>query len=160
MQPAVFVTSALGAAAILAWRMRETTRPVTAKSILIPPLGMATGFSMFVYPPARIPPTWALLSFAIGAALLAYPMIKTSKLVREGETIFLRRSRAFIGIVLALVALRFALREYVGHYLSVIQTGSIMFVLAFGMIVRWRAVMYFEYKKLRDDPTITQPVTL
>jgi len=160
MQPAVFVTSALGAAAILAWRMRETTRPVTAKSILIPPLGMATGFSMFVYPPARIPPWWALLAFLIGAAFLAYPMIKTSKLVREGDTIFLRRSRAFIGIVLALVALRFGLREYVGRYLSVVQTGSIMFVLAFGMIVRWRAVMYFEYKKLRADPTITEPVTL
>jgi membrane protein CcdC involved in cytochrome C biogenesis len=160
MQPAVFVTSALGAAAILAWRMRETTRPVTAKSILIPPLGMATGFSMFVYPPARIPPWWALLAFLIGAACLAYPMIKTSKLVREGDTIFLRRSRAFIGIVLALVALRFGLREYVGRYLSVVQTGSIMFVLAFGMIVRWRAVMYFEYKKLRADPTITEPVTL
>jgi membrane protein CcdC involved in cytochrome C biogenesis len=160
MQPAVVVTSALGAAAILAWRMRETTRPVTARSILIPPIGMSTGFSMFAYAPARIPAWWGLLAFAVGAALLAYPMIKTSRLVREGDTIFLRRSRAFIGIVLGLIALRFGLRDYVGHYLSPLQTGSLMFVLAFGMIVRWRAIMYLEYRKLRADPTLTEPVTL
>jgi membrane protein CcdC involved in cytochrome C biogenesis len=160
MQPAVVVTSALGAAAILAWRMRETTRPVTSKSILIPPLGMATGFSMFAYPPTRIPAWWGLLAFSIGAAFLAYPMIKTSRLVREGETIFLRRSRAFIGIVLALLAVRFGLREYIGQYLITLQTGSLVFVLAFGMIVRWRAAMFFEYRRLRDDPTITTPVAL
>ena len=160
MQPTVVVTSALGAAAILAWRMRETTRPVTARSILIPPMGMSTGFSMFVYEPARIPVWWGALAFLIGAGLLAYPMIKTSRLVREGDTIFLRRSRAFIGIVLGLVALRFALREYVGHYLSALQTGSLLFVLAFGMIVRWRAIMFLEYRKLQADPSITEPVAL
>lgn len=160
MQPAVVVTSALGAAAILAWRMRETTRPVTTKSILIPPLGMSTGFSMFAYPPARIPVWWGVLAFSIGAAFLAYPMIKTSRLTRQGETIFLRRSRAFMGIVLALLALRFALREYIGAYLSPLQTGSLGFVLAFGMIVRWRAAMYVEYRRMRDDSEIKTPVTL
>jgi membrane protein CcdC involved in cytochrome C biogenesis len=160
MQPAVVVTSALGAAAVLAWRMRETTRPVTARSILIPPLGMSTGFSMFAYPPARIPPSWALLAFLVGASLLAYPMIKTSKLVRDGDVIFLRRSRAFIGIVLGLVAIRFGMREYIGHYLSAIQTGSLLFVLAFGMIVRWRAAMYVEYRRLRSHPAQTTPETV
>jgi membrane protein CcdC involved in cytochrome C biogenesis len=160
MQPAVVVTSALGAAAILAWRMRETTRPVTAKSILIPPIGMASGFSMFLYPPTRIPASWAGLAFLIGASLLAYPMVKTSRLERHGETIFLKRSRAFIGIVLALLAVRFALKEYIGGFLSPLQTGSLVFVLAFGMIVRWRAAMYYEYRRLKDDPTITTPVTL
>lgn len=153
MQPTVaVVSSVIGAAAVLAWRMRETTRPVTARSILIPPFAMSTGFSMFAFPPARIPPSWALLAFTLGAVLLAYPMIKTSKLVREGDVIFLRRSRAFLGILLALVAVRFAAREYVGHYVSPLQTGSIFFVLAFGMIVRWRALMYIEYRKLRAAP--------
>jgi len=152
MQPAVLVTSVLGAAAILAWRLRETTRPVTARTILIPPLGMSTGFSMFAYPPARIPVLWGISAFVLGAALLAYPMIKTSRLVREGDVIFLKRSRAFLGILLGLVAVRFAAREWIGQYVSAIQTGSIFFVLAFGMIVRWRALMYREYTKLRAAP--------
>lgn len=152
MQPAVLVTSVLGAAAVMAWRLRETTRPVTAKSIVIPPLAMSTGFCMFAAPPARIPPLWATTAFLIGAALLAYPMIKTSRLIREGDTIFLRRSRAFLGILLGLVAVRFAAREYVGRFISPIQTGSIFFVLAFGMILRWRVAMYLEYRKLRAAP--------
>jgi len=155
MHPAVLVTSILGAAAIIVWRLRETTRPVTARSILIPPLGMSTGFGMFAYPPTRIPAAWAVSAFVLGAALLAYPMIKTSKLVREGDVILLKRSRAFLVIILALAALRVALREYVGHYISPLQTGSIFFVLAFGMIVRWRALMYLEYRKLRAAPELT-----
>ena len=152
MHVAVLVTSVLGAAAVLAWRLRETTRPVTTRTILIPPLGMSTGFSMFAYAPTRIPATWALTAFVLGATLLAYPMIKSSRLVREGEVILLKRSRAFLAILLALVALRFGLREYVGHYLTPLQTGSLLFVLAFGMIVRWRALMYLEYRKLRSEP--------
>jgi membrane protein CcdC involved in cytochrome C biogenesis len=90
-----------------------------------------------------------VIAFVLGATLLAYPMLKTSRLVREGDTIFLKRSRAFLGILLGLIAIRFGAREYVGQYVDAIQTGSIFFVLAFGMIVRWRTLMYLEYKKLR-----------
>jgi membrane protein CcdC involved in cytochrome C biogenesis len=159
MQIAVLVTSVLGAAAIFAWRLRETTRPVTTRSILIPPLGMSTGFSMFAYAPTRIPASWALTAFVLGATLLAYPMIKSSRLVREGDVILLKRSRAFLGILLALIALRVGLREYVGHYLSPLQTGSLLFVLAFGMIARWRLLMYLEYRKLRSAPAPAPPAT-
>lgn len=148
MQSALVVTSLLGAGAIIAWRLRETTRPVSARSILIPPLGMSTGFGMFAYAPARIPPAWGLLAFLVGASVLAYPMIRSSRLVREGDVIFLRRSRAFLAILLGLVAVRFAAREYIGQYISPLQTGSIFFVLAFGMIVRWRVLMYLEYRRL------------
>jgi membrane protein CcdC involved in cytochrome C biogenesis len=149
MQPAVVVSSVLGAAAVMAWRVRETTRPVTARSILIPPLGMSTGFGMFAYAPTRIPPSWAGLAFLVGAGLLAYPMIRTSRLVRDGDVILLQRSRAFLVILLVLVAIRFAAREYIGRYLDPLQTGSIFFVLAFGMILRWRVLMYLEYRRLR-----------
>lgn len=154
MQAALLVTSVLGAAAVVAWRLRETTRPVTARSILIPPLGMSTGFGMFAYAPTRVPLSWALAAAILGATLLAYPMIKSSRLVREGDVILLKRSRAFLAILLALVAIRFALREYVGHYLSPLQTGSLLFVLAFGMIARWRTQMYAEYKRLRDGAQV------
>jgi len=61
--PAVLFTSLLGAAAVMAWRIRETSRPITAPKIVIPPLGMSTGFIMFAYPPARIPLSWALCAF-------------------------------------------------------------------------------------------------
>jgi len=158
MHLAVVVTSLLGAAAIIVWRLRETTRPVTARSILIPPLGMTTGFSMFAYAPMRIPALWGLSAFVLGAGLLAYPLIKSSRLVREGDAIFLKRSRAFLGILLGLVAVRIAAREYVGHYLSPLQTASIFFVLAFGMIVRWRTLMFLEYRRLQASSIALPPV--
>ena len=35
-----------------------------------------------------------------------------------------------------------------GHLLPPLQTGALFFVLAFGMISRWRAGMYFKYRRL------------
>ena len=148
MHAPIALTSIVGAAVILAWRIRETTRPITARKIVIPPLGMSTGFCMFAYAPARIPLSWGLFAFAAGALVLAVPLIKTSALTREGEAVLLRRSPAFLWILLGLVALRWVARAYVARYVSPVQTGSIFFVLAFGMIVRWRTLMYFEYRKL------------
>ncbi|MEO6910611.1 MAG: CcdC protein domain-containing protein, partial [Edaphobacter sp.] len=38
----------LGFAGVMVWRVREGRSAVTARKILIPPFGMATGFCMFV----------------------------------------------------------------------------------------------------------------
>ena len=142
------VSSLIGGALMLAYRIRETTRPVTPRKIVIPPLGMSTGFSMFAYAPARIPALWGITAFAIGALVLSYPLVKTSRLQRRGEVVFLQRSRAFLWIILGLFALRFAARSYVEQHVSTIQTGAIFFVLAFGMVLVWRVKMYLEYRKL------------
>src|SRR5208283_3083425 len=87
--------SRAGLAAVLAWRVREGRTPVTIRKIIIPPIGMATGFSMFVVPAFRIPWGWAACAFLIGAAGLAYPLLRSSRLVREGEAIMMQRSNAF-----------------------------------------------------------------
>lgn len=148
----LLVSSLIGASLVFAYRVRESTRPITARKIVIPPLGMSTGFGMFLYPPARIPPLWAAGAFAVGALILSYPLIKTSKLKRVGETVMLRRSRAFLFILLGLVALRIALRSYVGQYVDPLQTASLFFVLAFGMILVWRVRMLVEYRQLVRQP--------
>ena len=134
---------------MLAWRIRETQRPVSAVSIVAPPLAMSTGFLMFLRPEFRMPWPWAAGAFATGAMVLAYPLLRTSRLAREGETIVMRRSRAFLLILLGLVVVRLALRDYVGQILPLPQTAAVFFVLAFGMIVRWRTWMLTEYRRLR-----------
>ena len=150
-------TSAIGAAlgflGVLVWRLREGRRPVTFKTIVIPPLGMATGFSMFVVPAIRIPWTWALGAFLVGALLLSYPLIRTSRLVLEQDTVMVRRSKVFFVIVLFLAAIRYLARGYVGSIISVQQTAGLFFILAFGMIVIWRTSMYFEYHRLLRSQT-------
>lgn len=148
----LLLSSLIGGGLVIAYRMRETTRPVTPRKIVIPPLGMSTGFSMFVYPPARIPLLWALIAFAFGALVLSYPLVKSSRLHKVGDAVMLKRSRAFLWIIFGLFAIRFAARHYVEQYVSAIQTGGVFFVLAFGMILVWRLRMYLEYKKLMREP--------
>lgn len=145
-----------GAAVILAWRVRETQRPITARAILIPPLAMSTGFSMFIAPAARVPIAWAATAFLAGLLVLSYPLARTSSLVRQGDQILLQRSRAFLVILLGLVAIRLVLRGYVSQLLSPTQTAGLFFVLAFGMIVRWRASMYLQYRRLLAGATIAR----
>lgn len=140
--------SLAGLAAVILWRVREGRTPVSVKKIVLPPLGMATGFSMFAVPAFRIPWTWAGIAFFVGTVGLAYPLLKTSRLVRQGEVVRMQRSSAFFAVILLLAAVRILARGYFDTLLSVQQSAALFFVLAFGMILRWRAQMLFDYRKL------------
>jgi membrane protein CcdC involved in cytochrome C biogenesis len=140
--------SLVGAGVMLAWRVRETRRPVTPPAIIIPPLGMSTGFMMFVVPQTRFPFWWGVIAFLTGAVVFSVPLAYTSKLTRVGDTVVMQRSPAFIVILLVLVAIRFALRSYIDRFISPVQTGALFFVLAFGMILKWRVGMLIEYRRL------------
>lgn len=142
------VAAILGFFAVLLWRLREGRRPVTLKTILIPPLGMSTGFCMFFIPVFRVSWIWALGAFLVGALLLSYPLIRTSRLVLEGDTVMMRRSKIFFAVVLVLAAIRYLARDYIGKIISIEQTAGLFFILAFGMVLAWRTSMYFEYKRL------------
>jgi membrane protein CcdC involved in cytochrome C biogenesis len=145
---ASFGAALIGTLAILAWRLRESRRPVSLRSLIIPPLGMSTGFSMFVVPAFRIPWTWGLAAFVLGSLVFAYPLVSSPQLTVEDGLIMMRRSRWFLVVILALAAVRLGLREYVSSIISVQQTAGLFFVLAFGMIVRWRATLLMEYRQL------------
>jgi membrane protein CcdC involved in cytochrome C biogenesis len=130
------------------WRLRETRRAVSLKKILIPPLGMATGFSMFFVPAFRIPWAWAGLAFAIGALALAWPLLLTTRLERQGDAVMMKRSSAFLVVLLGLAVVRFAARGYFDTILTGEQTAGIFFILAFGMIVVWRAKLLVDFRRL------------
>ncbi len=140
-------------AGVLAWRLRETTRPVSKRSIIVPALGMSTGFLMFAAPAVRVPWLWGIGALLAGALLLAQPVCSTSTLERGERGITLRRSSAFITIMVALVALRLALHSYVREFVSAQQTAALFFILAFGMVLRWRGEMFLRYKKLIECTT-------
>ncbi|MGA8043113.1 MAG: cytochrome c biogenesis protein CcdC [Terracidiphilus sp.] len=142
------VVSLAGLAGVLAWRVREGRSAVTIKKLVMPPVGMATGFSMFVVPMFRVPWSWALAAFLIGAIVLAYPLLLTSSLRRDGDTIMMKRSSAFFAVVIVLAAVRYFAREYFDKYLTLEQTGGLFFILAFGMILRWRLKLLSLYMKL------------
>jgi len=154
--PSILVSLA-GLAAVTMWRLREARSAVSLRKILIPPLGMATGFSMFVVPAFRIPWAWAGLAFAIGALALAWPLLLTTRLERQGDAIMMKRSSAFLAVLLVLAAIRFLARGYFDTILTTQQTAGVFFILAFGMIVIWRGKMLMDYRRLTAPGFETSP---
>lgn len=142
------MAAGVGAVAVLIWRLRETRTAVSLRKIIFPPLGMATGFSMFVDSSFRVPWLWALAAFLTGAAILAWPLLLTTRLERQGETVRMKRSSAFLLVILVLAAIRLFARGYFDSLLTAQQTAGVFFILAFGMIVIWRAKMLMDFRKL------------
>lgn len=146
-----FLAAGAGAIVVIMWRLREARTAVSLRKIVIPPLGMATGFSMFVDSAFRVPWTWALTAFLIGAIVLAWPLLLTTRLELQGQTVRMKRSSAFLAVILLLAAIRIFARGYFDTILTTQQTAGIFFILAFGMIVIWRAKMLFDFRRLTAD---------
>lgn len=148
--PSILVSLA-GLVAVTMWRLREAKTAVSLRKIVIPPLGMATGFSMFFVPGFRIPWAWAGLAFAIGAVALAWPLLLTTRLERRGDAVMMKRSSAFLVVILVLAAIRFAARGYFDTILTAKQTAGVFFILAFGMIICWRAKMLMDFRRIASE---------
>ena len=149
LHPLAVASPLAGAAALVAWRLRETRRPLTAARIVMPPAGMATGFVMFALPAFRVPLAWAAAALALGALVFAWPVLRTTRLLGTARGVMLERSRAFLVVLLGLIAIRLALRGYVNTIVSGPQSAGLFYLLAFGMIVRWRGTMWRDYQRLR-----------
>ncbi|WP_240415706.1 CcdC family protein [Paenibacillus periandrae] len=130
-------------------RMRATNKPITTAKIIMPPIGMSTGFLMFVAPAFHVPVLWGVLAFLVGLLLFSYPLIRSSQLELHEGHVFVKRSKSFAFVMLGLLALRVALHSYIETYISIPQTGALFFLLAFGMLVPWRAAMLLRYRRLQ-----------
>ena len=148
------VVSLVGLCGVLAWRVREGRTAMTVKKIVMPPLGMSTGFCMFIVPAFRVPWMWGLAAFLVGAIVFAYPLLLTSRLKREGDAIMMKRSSAFFTVVIVLAAVRYFARGYLDSYMTLEQTGGLFYLLAFGMILRWRTKLSFAYRALTSRPVL------
>lgn len=129
-------------------RLKASDRPVTIRKILIPPLGMSTGFIMFVVPEVRVPLWWALVAFLAGWFIFAYPLIKTTTFHQQEGQIFAKRSKSFALVLIGLLLVRTLLHEFIDRYISIPQSGGLFFILAFGMIVHWRVFMFRRYRMM------------
>jgi membrane protein CcdC involved in cytochrome C biogenesis len=150
LQLIVSVGAVFMALMAIAVRMRAAKKPTNVKKILIPPLGMSTGFLMFVAPQTHIPWSYALIALVVGLGF-AVPLIRTSHFEILEREVYLKRSKAFPIILLSLLVIRVALHSYVQEFISLPQTGAVFFILAFGMLLPWRIAMYMRYKKVSSQ---------
>lgn len=149
IQVGSIIISALAGLTLIFLRMRAGKRPTNLRKIIIPPLGMATGFIMFAFPQTHIAWFWGLAAFLTGMLIFAFPLIVTTRLERIESKIYVRRSKAFIFIMLTLFVVRLSLHGIVEQYMSIPQTGAVFYLLAFGMIIPWRLAMISDYMRLQ-----------
>ncbi|MED4581777.1 cytochrome c biogenesis protein CcdC [Brevibacillus choshinensis] len=128
-------------------RMRRQKKPVSAKSIILPPFFMATGFAMFFLPEAATPPMYDFTAFLVGI-VFSIPLILTSRFEIVGQDVYLKRSKAFFIILMGLLVIRLIMKVIINDSFTPIQTGGLFFLLAFGMLVPWRIAMLYMYRQL------------
>jgi membrane protein CcdC involved in cytochrome C biogenesis len=137
----------LMATVVIVLRMRGSRKPVSVRRIILPPLFMSTGFAMFHFPETATPLIYDVIAFFTGM-IFSIPLILTSRFEIVGQDVYLKRSRAFFGILVVLVIIRFAMKMWVNDSLTIMQTAGLFFVLAYGMIVPWRLAMLYMYRQL------------
>jgi membrane protein CcdC involved in cytochrome C biogenesis len=148
MDLTALVVPVAGALGVLAWRLREARRPVSARSIVLPPVMMSTGLAMFGVPQFRVPMIWAAAALLVGATVLAQPLVRATRLERDARHVRMRASRGFVFVLIALALARLLLRDSIDGLVSPAQTASLFYLMAFGMIVRWRLGMWRRYRAL------------
>jgi len=153
----VIVASTLVALAmamlVLMVRVKASKKPTNAKKIILPPFFMSTGALMFIFPYFRVTGTEFLEAILLGMFFSIF-LIKTSKFEIKDDQVYLKRSKAFVFILIALVAIRTALKLYFSQTIEVGALGGMFWILAFGMIVPWRVAMYISYKRIsKQIPT-------
>jgi membrane protein CcdC involved in cytochrome C biogenesis len=147
------------AVGIIFVRIKASNKPTNARKILIPPLGMSTGFLMFLAPQCHVSWLDFFEAFVVGA-IFSILLVKTSKFEIRDDQIYLKRSKAFAFVLIGLLIIRVIIKVYIQQEISYAQTGALFFTLAFGMILPWRVAMYVMYKRMEKKlPTNNKIIT-
>ncbi|WP_420038599.1 CcdC family protein [Parageobacillus thermoglucosidasius] len=142
---------------ILFVRMKASKKPTNAKKIILPPIFMSTGALMFIDPVFRVTKGELIEAVVLGLFFSIF-LIKTSKFEIKNGAIYLKRSKAFIFILVGLLAIRIGLKSYLGRTIDYRQLSGMFYLLAFSMIVPWRIAMYVMYKKLERRLKYQSPI--
>ncbi|MDC7286123.1 cytochrome c biogenesis protein CcdC, partial [Bifidobacterium thermophilum] len=69
--------------------------------------------------------------------------------IREND-IYLKRSKAFIFILIGLLLIRIIAKSILSTSIDVGELAGMFWILAFSMIVPWRIAMYFSFRKMQQ----------
>ena len=144
------IAAILMALGVFTIRMKAAKKPATLKKIILPPFFMSTGALMYVFEPFRLSGTEIIEAILLGMFFSVF-LIMTSRFeIRDGQ-IYIKRSKAFVFVLLGLIVVRTLLKFILSSSIDVGEIGGMFFLIAFSMIVPWRVAMYYQYKKLERD---------
>jgi membrane protein CcdC involved in cytochrome C biogenesis len=129
-------------------RMKAAKKPATVKKIILPPIFMSTGALMFIHPYFRVTPIEIMEALLVGM-LFSLLLIKTSKFEIRDNHIYLKRSKAFMYILVGLLLFRILMKSILSMTIDYGELSGMFWILAFGMIVPWRIAMFHNFQKLQ-----------
>ena len=136
------------AVGVMFLRFKAAKKPVTKKKIILPPIFMSTGATMYFLPEFRLT-SLEIIEAIIAGLIFSVFLIKTTKFEIRDEQIYMKPSKAFIFILVGLLAVRVALKSYLSQSIDLAELSGMFFLLAFAMIVSWRIAMYRSFTKLK-----------
>ncbi|MCA0118987.1 CcdC family protein [Bacillus sp. RSS_NA_20] len=143
------------AVAVMFIRIKSSAKPATAKKIILPPIFMSTGALMFFVPMFQVTGAEFLEAITVGMFFSIF-LIKTSKFEIRGNEIYLKRSKAFVFILIGLLVLRIGMKTILSSSIDYGALSGMFWILAFGMIVPWRVAMYLSFRKLSKQLDLQQ----
>lgn len=135
------------AVGVMFLRFKAAKKPLTKKKIILPPIFMSTGAMMYFLPEFRLTSLEIVEAISIGLIFSIFLISNFVVLIRD-EQIYMKPSKAFIFILVGLLAVRVALKSYLSQSIDLAELSGMFFLLAFAMIVSWRIAMYRSYAKL------------
>lgn len=144
------VIAAVMAICVMIVRIKSSDKPASSKKIILPPIFMSTGALMFLFPIFRVTGEEFLEAITLGVIFSIF-LIKTSKFEIKNNEIYLKRSKAFVFILIGLLVIRIAMKSILSTTIDYGALSGMFWILAFGMIVPWRIAMFMSYRKLSNE---------
>lgn len=133
---------------VMVLRMRASKKPTNEKKIIIPPIAMSSGACMFLFEQFRVPPMQILEAAAVGMVFSTI-LIATSKFEVKGQDIYLKRSKAFVFILIGLLVFRIIAKMILSSSIDVGELAGMFWILAFAMLLPWRIAMLIQFIKIK-----------
>ncbi|MCY8910566.1 CcdC family protein [Bacillus atrophaeus] len=144
------IIAVLMATAVMVVRIKSSDKPVSPKKIILPPIFMSTGALMFLFPVFWVTGEEFLEAITLGVIFSIF-LIKTSKFEIKNNEIYMKRSKAFVFILVGLLVIRIVMKSILSTSVDYGALSGMFWILAFGMIVPWRIAMYLSYRKLHNE---------
>ncbi|APA02869.1 hypothetical protein BK055_10110 [Bacillus velezensis] len=149
----IIISSVIAAAmaiSVMIVRIKSSDKPASPKKIILPPIFMSTGALMFLFPIFKVSGEEFLEAITLGVIFSIF-LIKTSKFEIKNNEIYLKRSKAFVFILIGLLVIRIAMKSILSTTIDYGALSGMFWILAFGMIVPWRIAMFLSYRKLSNE---------
>ncbi len=105
---------------------------------------------MFLFDEFQVPWMQVVEASLVGLIFSVF-LIYTTKFEIKDDGIYLKKSKAFLLILLGLLVIRMVGKIVLSNTIDIGELGGMFFILAFSMILPWRIGMLVKYKMLEKS---------